>query len=447
MRNDTVNSEGKLETIKRVSEMSKDHPAWLVRMENGSIAEARTKALLIDRFWILERSVDIEGADFIIQRKLTSKTLLDRDPPRFGIIQTKFFSDENTTHYLHREYVLDAKNEPQDEFFLICHTGVEEESKSFLLDSKQIVQQFELTTENHSRPLCFKLPGKQVLGCGHFTIVNRHLVLDRVERALQQADFRKNRSFLSWAIPSIQISPNDISLIYLEPLDNWWGDIPKEFYELKKKAQASLFRIEDAGMMLHEILSTNDPGKALTIAADIEAEYGKSYPFASNLFDEDFLNVVREHKERYDKLRETGTLDSFLSLRIAFINFICDDLAPRMKISRDSVYIVNVKYDRDTFLRCTFTSKYKKVNDLFGDAQKPSDWFHKDIPDTKGILKSKAGSIQVYWLPGRYCFDDFVGGKFVPREIRDWKPELIKIAPTRILMEEIYRLRFLELNK
>ena len=41
----------------------------LKSMENGSIGEARTKELLIDRFWILERSVDVQGADFIIQRK------------------------------------------------------------------------------------------------------------------------------------------------------------------------------------------------------------------------------------------------------------------------------------------------------------------------------------------------------------------------------------------
>lgn len=55
-------------------------PAWLKRMENGSVAEARTRAFLMDRFWILERSVDVQGADFIIQRRLTSKNLLDDDP-------------------------------------------------------------------------------------------------------------------------------------------------------------------------------------------------------------------------------------------------------------------------------------------------------------------------------------------------------------------------------
>ncbi len=59
-------------------------------VDNGTIGEIRTKAFLIDRFWILERSIDIHGADYIIQRKLSEKNLLDRIPPRFGVVQVKF---------------------------------------------------------------------------------------------------------------------------------------------------------------------------------------------------------------------------------------------------------------------------------------------------------------------------------------------------------------------
>ena len=62
--------------------MSEERPPWLRSMENGAIAEARTRAILLDRFWVLERSVDIDGADFIIQRRLTGKTLFDPNPPR-----------------------------------------------------------------------------------------------------------------------------------------------------------------------------------------------------------------------------------------------------------------------------------------------------------------------------------------------------------------------------
>ena len=79
--------------------MSTDHPAWLKAMQNGSIGEARSKAFLIDRFWLLERSVDIDGADFIIQRRLTKKNLLDKEAPRLGVVQAKFFG-RPTVHLL-----------------------------------------------------------------------------------------------------------------------------------------------------------------------------------------------------------------------------------------------------------------------------------------------------------------------------------------------------------
>lgn len=37
-----------------------ENPTWLKVMQNGTIGEARAKAFLLDRFWILERSVDID---------------------------------------------------------------------------------------------------------------------------------------------------------------------------------------------------------------------------------------------------------------------------------------------------------------------------------------------------------------------------------------------------
>lgn len=55
---------------------------WLKSMENGALGEARARAFLMERFWVLERSVDVEGADFLIQRRLTGQNFLDHDPTR-----------------------------------------------------------------------------------------------------------------------------------------------------------------------------------------------------------------------------------------------------------------------------------------------------------------------------------------------------------------------------
>jgi hypothetical protein len=75
-------------------------------MDHGFLGEARTRAFLAERFWILERSVDIEGADFLVQRRLTD--LRDQDAPMLGSVQAKFIQDEGTTIYIaeireHRE--------------------------------------------------------------------------------------------------------------------------------------------------------------------------------------------------------------------------------------------------------------------------------------------------------------------------------------------------------
>lgn len=43
---------------------------WIKSMENGALGEARARAFLMERFWVLERSVDVEDADFLIQRRL-----------------------------------------------------------------------------------------------------------------------------------------------------------------------------------------------------------------------------------------------------------------------------------------------------------------------------------------------------------------------------------------
>lgn len=41
-------------------------PSWFTAQEHGVLAEAGTRAFLLDRFWVLERSIDIEGADFMV---------------------------------------------------------------------------------------------------------------------------------------------------------------------------------------------------------------------------------------------------------------------------------------------------------------------------------------------------------------------------------------------
>ena len=108
-----------------------EYKHWEKRVDNGSIGEARTKEFIIDRFWVLERSIDRDGADFLIQRKLTDISSIE--PPRFGIIQSKFRENIKKIIDIKEEYV-------NDSFFLFIHTGFEDNKKIYFLTSDDILE-------------------------------------------------------------------------------------------------------------------------------------------------------------------------------------------------------------------------------------------------------------------------------------------------------------------
>jgi hypothetical protein len=155
------------------SETQKEYPAWLKAMQNGAIGEARARAFLLDRFWVLERSVDIDGADFIIQRRLTGRNLLDRQAPRLGVVQVKYFGTSATHHFVHREYVVDEDKDTRDEFFVLCYMGNEESSRAFLVTSKDLQEQFPQITKNGNE--VFSISYQQLISDGRFEITNKKI--------------------------------------------------------------------------------------------------------------------------------------------------------------------------------------------------------------------------------------------------------------------------------
>jgi hypothetical protein len=285
--------------------MIPEKPAWLVRMENGSIGEFRTAALLLDRFWLLERSVDIEGADWIIQRRLTGRNLLDPQPPRFGVVQAKFYFDAKTTQYVHRDYVLDSKGNPRPEFFLICHTGYEDKAKSYFCSAPTIASDFELVEPGKQEEGKFRIPGNQIL-VSKYQIVSPNFVLDRIERALQQADFVSNRHFLSWNLPSAIMNESAIDPSYEEPIDNPYANIAESFKQLKSKIRSGMFEVEEFYEQLAKVVDSTDPERALAIVDHLRSYYGFRVEIGKYVRDDGLRDAVRYYKNRVDHLRASG---------------------------------------------------------------------------------------------------------------------------------------------
>jgi hypothetical protein len=330
-----------------------DAAPWLKTMENGGLGEARAKAFLMDRFWVLERSVDVEGADYLVQRRLTAQNFMDRDPPRLGVVQVKFIQDGGTSISIHKSYVCDDKGHPYNEFFLLVFTGREDHEKAYLLSARDIVDTFSQVSDGRVTRL--RLGGNKLIANSNFEVTKKRAALDRIEHALCNSDFLANRRFLG-STGYVKISRDHIDEDYLKPLDNCYADIQEQFFKSKKQLQSALFDVQDVAEAMQKILRSTDPIEAAKIFEDDIAQYidgygrlalGSGRDFG---FDEDFVDAVKNHKARLEKLRVLGLTGNYFKvlddLEAAFIKCIADEA-----FDAEAIKVV-VVYDEDTLGDC-----------------------------------------------------------------------------------------------
>jgi hypothetical protein len=307
-------------------------PTWLTVSENGAKGEARTKALLLDRFWVLERSVDVEGADFIVQSPSGNHTL-DRNPPRFGLIQAKFFQDGDTVAYIHHEYVCNEKKEARPEFFVLIHSREDDDQEVYFLTSSQIVKSFERVPDGQRYAGRYKIKGQTVFNNVTFKRKKKD-ILDIIQKALIDAAAKANYAFMSQFLPGVVLHwmhESDILTITNENVVanfrddnsgvinqvNGWKEIAKKNYERLKSMKYSL----------EDILGTNDPIAALCGVSEFVFDQYELHPFSNTqsaacgavgkedfceYFDIFFNNFIKN--ERLDKVWSKTLLDLKLEI-------------------------------------------------------------------------------------------------------------------------------------
>ncbi len=417
-------------------------PAWLTKQENGTIGEARTRAFLLDRFWILERSVDIEGADLIIQRRLTGRSLLDPHPPRLGFVQAKFYQDTSTTQYVHKEYVLTPRGLPRDDFFVVAHTGTEAQSNAYFLTAKDIVEGFRLVEEGKTNADRFALPGTQVLS-KRYLMTEARRALDCMEASLERTEFLANRRFMAWALPPTPGERAAIDREYVEDIDNHYGSIPKAFLDVKKRAERGYWDLQEVADELRKIIESTDPEKALEIAKalyDEHASMGRlTLRLPDDIADSELLLAVRHHKERYELLQEAGLLNAHATLKRMLRERLAADIAPRMPLDRDLSYVLIVRYDPRGLENVTFETQVVPFADI--SARVVRDSFYHDI--LEGVIGSSDGHVEAFLRPGGYLWSDWrlerAGG-----DRRSWE-EKIRSGGGRFVasvMESVLQSRF-----
>lgn len=377
------------------------------RAENGTIGEYRTKTFLIDRFWILERSVDIDGADFLIQRKFPHHHILDDLPPRFGIIQSKFSQDVKTYHKLNKDYVFDSSGNPHIEFFLIVNIGFEDSQKMCLASAQDIIENFKIDSNNH-----FIISTQKLLKS--FEVVNKNRTLTRIEKSIQCADFYKNRMYVFSELRKFSPDFNAIHPDFIYEIDYCDGNVSEIFIEQKNDAYQCILEIENLHEQLVKFVTETNPIEACRISEDIKYNY-KSIRIPE-LFNENFYWKSKSYLRQIQDLKNDGILDVYLNLKSQILvnvnNFLSSNLD---KINLESQIIISIDYNPNDY------SDFTIANEITYALEQSSEYI-------KFITAQE----------GKLIVSNFIGKHFAAQFPIIPLNEVVVYA----IMEKIYRLKY-----
>ena len=381
-------------------------------MQNGALGEARAKAFLMDRFWILERSVDIDGADLIIQRRLTTQNLLDKNPPKLGFVQVKFFESEKTTQYIPEAYIIDEDGNLRDEFFLLCHTGFEENAQIFFLTAEMIKSEFETVEKSGIRK--YRLYGSTIFNSKKYLVQSKTNTLSRIERKLALSDFIRNRKFISLKLPQTISNSSAILPDYSEPIENSWGNIPKKFQRIKENALKAMTEMETLYLDLKSIAEEIDPVEAFSKIEDLDSELGSTTyghwgrEIMESLYDENFYYTCKGHLDKVEALKADGVLDIYVNLKGILKKSVSDFLCRNLPIDSNTVHSMIVEFSLNNFEIKNIKHNLIKASKYFNVPETLNRFGHVEIPlsQYRAFKEISNNSFEYYWLAGRIHIDD-----------------------------------------
>ena len=175
------------------------HPLVVKSQINGRVGELRTEAMLARHFWILSRSVDVDGTDFIIELPSETKEILRSRRQQLecrGIVQAKYCEGTNAVR-VDKEYVLEYDGEPRKEFFLFVHSDEEQGDDELPIDyfftATEIVEHLPL--KENARGAFYEFRLSRTRRYEQFKDVRRKLIVERITFLLREARERSLRAF------------------------------------------------------------------------------------------------------------------------------------------------------------------------------------------------------------------------------------------------------------
>jgi hypothetical protein len=347
-----------------------DQPHWLLSAEHGVLGEARARALLLERFWVLDRSIDVRGADLLIQRRY----LLDRKAQILGRIQAKFVQDGRTSMRIPRRDIVDEDGTAQD-YFLLIFTGFGKESRSFLISANELVHNFQCSGVDGSDS--YYVPARKVFESDRFEIMDVGLSLNRVEDALRRADFedvlRNRRFILRSQYPDIKIDPAHIHEDYELPLHTWYGDLREEFFKTKQRMKDAIVDMTDAIEQLRGFIECTDPVEAWYRIEEFihwHRTTRNKIQFDWDLVSDEFIEEAIKRRRTLEKLRGLQVEMAYLELPSKLQEFVIDDLAPYLPLGDHQCYVVTICMDRPVLSIRSIVSEVKDVD----RSAEPIEW-------------------------------------------------------------------------
>ncbi|WP_157213166.1 hypothetical protein [Sinorhizobium sp. CCBAU 05631] len=330
---------------------------WQAAVGNGVLGEARVRALLLERFDVLTRSVDIDGADFLIQLR-DSGRFSDLVAPRLGIIQAKFAESPATGHDLPVDYAV-VEGVPIKEFFVIVTEGREDDIKYFLLSAADV---FDLPIKKNAKGKEFYSLTSAVRN--KYEAAGKTALLDRIQNDLVARTAEQNDKLLNTVrVPNFEFLRRSIESKWLYPIANEHGYIPDLIYQLRTKFRSHIFAFDDFLANTSKLLTAEDAEVCLQAAElvfqdTLIQDIGGNLSMIRTLDSEaaivdDLRAAISTHKRRFDALVNRNQKDRFLGAYEKIYNshqlFMEKHLAPIFERLENGTYQVSKALAQTTF--------------------------------------------------------------------------------------------------
>ncbi|VXB28005.1 conserved hypothetical protein [Pseudomonas sp. 8BK] len=202
--------------------------------ENGRSGESLTQSILLSRFWVLKRSADVDGADFLVQKQSDNLDEVRRRAHEIqilGIVQSKYFERSNQAKIL-KSYVLE-KEQPRKEFFCSLHTHDQDgEAVHYFFSAEDVVKEFAISP--CGQYYCFSLTKTRQFTT--FKNPKNRFILDKIESGINLAEGIANKNFRQkklrvYAMPTMHFQDkpnfeyqlmifNDVRVVLVEDMIN-----------------------------------------------------------------------------------------------------------------------------------------------------------------------------------------------------------------------------------